>query len=190
MPRATMNQVAVSCVFSDQRLTKSTTWSRVSWAVHWPFRSPQVFFELDVFTHQLGQDLVLLLDLGLQGLDLLLLGGLLAAVGGSGFKDDGALLEELLLPLVEEGRLNAGLLADVRDGRLFDEVLTKNSQFLGPGEVATLNHGRMLHMAPGVYITPMTLFSDSGRSRTLRDAGFRSFRFTQMIATWTSILFP
>ncbi|HZI76931.1 MAG TPA: hypothetical protein VFD73_23435 [Gemmatimonadales bacterium] len=53
--------------------------------------------------HQLGEDLVLALELGLQVGDLLVLGvgGGLAAlvVGGEG---GGAVLEELLLPVVED----------------------------------------------------------------------------------------
>jgi hypothetical protein len=76
--------------------------------------------------HQLGQDLVLALELGLQVGDLFVLGiaGGLAAfvVGGEG---GGAALEELLLPVVEEGDGDAVLFADAGDGDFIEEVLAE-----------------------------------------------------------------
>ena len=55
--------------------------------------------------HQLGQDLVLGLDLLLQVLDPLLLGGMV----GPAFRLEGGrpVLEELLLPAVEDRRLQS-----------------------------------------------------------------------------------
>ena len=91
-----------------------------------------------MFAHQLGQDLVLLLDLGFQGLDLPRLGGLLTAVGGLGIKDGSAVLKELLLPKVKERRLDLMLLADIGDRAFFDQVLSKDGQLLGPGKMASV----------------------------------------------------
>src|SRR5580704_9208675 len=45
-------------VFSDQRRTKSTTWSRTSCGTHTLVRAPQDFFFGDVLGHQFGQDLL------------------------------------------------------------------------------------------------------------------------------------
>src|ERR1700687_2466865 len=39
-----MNRPTPISVFSDQRRTKSTTWSRTSWGTQLPVRVPQVFF--------------------------------------------------------------------------------------------------------------------------------------------------
>src|ERR1039457_4298737 len=44
MPSHSTNRPARISVLSDQRRTKSTTWSRVSCATHTPVRSPQHFF--------------------------------------------------------------------------------------------------------------------------------------------------
>jgi hypothetical protein len=102
-----------------------------------------------VFAHQFGQDLVLLLQLGLEGLDLALILGLLTGAGGLGLEDHGALLEELFLPEVEERGLEAMLLTDIGDGHLVDEVFAENGQFFGPGEMtAVFGHWRCFHVAP------------------------------------------
>ena len=39
-----MRLLVGSSVFSASSVTKSTTWSRVSWGTHWPVRAPQVLF--------------------------------------------------------------------------------------------------------------------------------------------------
>ena len=63
-----MNRPTLISVFSDQRRTKSTTWSCTSCGGQLPVRVPRVFFKRDVLRHQLGQDLVLGLNLLLQEL--------------------------------------------------------------------------------------------------------------------------
>ena len=77
-------------------------------------------------------------ELGFQGLDLTRLGGLLPAVRSPRLEDGGPVLEELLLPEVKEGRLDLVLLADLGDLHLLDQVLTKDGQLLGPGEMASV----------------------------------------------------
>jgi hypothetical protein len=91
-----------------------------------------------VLAHQLGQHLVLLLQLGFQSFDLARLGGLLTGIGGLGLEDGGPVLEELLLPEVKKGGLDLVLLTDVGDGYLLDQVLTQHGQLLGPGEMASV----------------------------------------------------
>ena len=111
-----------------------------------------------MFAHEFSHDLVLLLDLGFQGLDLAGLGAGLARVGGAGFKGEGTVLEEFFLPEVEEGRLDLMLLADIGDRPLVEKVFAKNAQLLGPGKVTSFcTHRKLLHMARSMdLITPMT----------------------------------
>src|SRR5437588_2056566 len=94
-----MNRPVPTSVFSDQRRTKSTTWSRTSCGTHTLVRAPQDFFLGDVLGHQFGQHLVFGLDLFFQKLDPLLfrlvIWTALALEGGR------TILEELLLPTVE-----------------------------------------------------------------------------------------
>jgi hypothetical protein len=80
-----------------------------------------VFFLLDVLLGDPGDDGVLLCDLLLQGLHLRLKGlgrgdGRLRLQGGGG------VLEQLLLPVVEEAGLKVVLLAELGDGDLVDVV--------------------------------------------------------------------
>ena len=67
--------------------------------------------------HQLGQNLVLGLDLLFQICDTLLLGGMVRSC----FLLEGsrAVLEELLLRTVENRRLESHFIAQLRDGLLF-----------------------------------------------------------------------
>jgi hypothetical protein len=65
-----------------------------------------------VLFHQLGQDLVLGAELGLQGGDALLI-ALTAAVGATILEDRGAVLEELLQLAVEDRRMKAKFLTEI-----------------------------------------------------------------------------
>jgi hypothetical protein len=95
-----------------------------------------------MFLHEFGDHFVLALELGLQGGDPLVLGVGAAAVGT--LEDGGAVLEELLLPGVEEGGLEVVLVADVGDGHPVDEVASEEGDLLGGGVVlAGLAHGRI-----------------------------------------------
>src|SRR5579885_1174728 len=88
---------------------------------------------------QLGQDFVLALELVLESSDLAILGVLsgLAAFAGI-LKGSGAVLEELLLPEVEEVDGEVVLLTDVGDRLLLQEVESKQGDLLLRGEVTTL----------------------------------------------------
>src|SRR5215472_751430 len=94
--------------------------------------------------HQLGEDLVLTLELVFQGCDLAVLGifaGLAAFAGV--LEGSRAVLEELLLPEVEEGHGEVVLLTEVGDGLLFQEMEPEQADFLLRGEVtAWLGHQR------------------------------------------------
>lgn len=80
-----MKRVTGMSVLSDQERTKSTSWSRVSWGTQQPVRGPHFFYFLGECFHQLDHDLVFAHELGLELLDLLVLGLLdglaLAAIG-------------------------------------------------------------------------------------------------------------
>ena len=112
--------------------------------------------------HQLGQDLVFALELGLQVGDLLVLGigAALAAfvVGGEG---GGAVLEELLLPVVEEGNGDAVSFADVGDRDFVEEVLAEQGDLGLRGEGAAFS-GQGWSSARGVPLTPAKASSRSG----------------------------
>src|SRR3954453_21114983 len=93
--------------------------------------------------HQLGEDLVLALELLLEGSDGAVLGvgiGLAAfVVAGEG---GGAVVEELLLPGVEEVDGDAEFFTDVGDRDFLDEVESESGDLLFRGVVAALpSHG-------------------------------------------------
>jgi hypothetical protein len=85
--------------------------------------------------HQLRQNLVLSLDLLLQVSDPLLVGGVvrsrLLLEGGR------AVLEELLLPVVEDRGLESQLIAELRDWLLLQQMPPQEALLTG-GEVAVL----------------------------------------------------
>src|SRR5262245_43129343 len=104
--------------------------------------------------HEFGKDLVLASQLGLQFGDLLVLGGGvgLAAfvVGGEGGR---SVLEEELLPGVEEGDADAVFFAEIGDRDLVEEMLSKQGDLLLRGEVTTLpGHG-----CSSARVLPLTL---------------------------------
>src|SRR5215831_18785856 len=87
--------------------------------------------------HQLGEDLVLALQLGLEIGDLLVLAAFVVA-GESSW----AVLEEELLPGVEVGDSDAVFFTDVGDGDLVEEVLSEQGDLLLRSKMATLlSHG-------------------------------------------------
>jgi hypothetical protein len=120
-----------------------------------------------VLLHQLGEDLVLALELGLQLGDLLVLGvgdGLAALVvageGGS------AVLEEELLPGVEEGDVEAVFFTEVGNRDFVEDVLSEQGDLLLSSEMAALpGHG-----GSSARVWPLTLpeaifCSDWGNTR-------------------------
>ena len=115
-----------------------------------------------MLAHQLGHDLVLLLELGFQGLDLACLSVLLPGVGGSGFKGKGAVLKELFLPDVKECGLNLVLLANIGNGSFFKQMFAKNGQFLGSVKMPSfVGNGSLLLWAQSIGLTPIPVFSNS-----------------------------
>src|SRR3954452_833256 len=93
-----------------------------------------------MFLHQFGDDLVLALELLAErgdGAEVLALGrGSLALEGG------GAVLEELLLPGVEQRGRELMLVAEVRDGDVVDQVTPQDGDLLDRRIVLPrLSHG-------------------------------------------------
>ena len=112
--------------------------------------------------HQLGEDLVLALELVPEGGDLDILGVLtgLAALAGV-IEGGGAVLEELLLPEVEEGDGEVVLLADVGDGLLLQEVEAEQGDLLFRGKVPALSR-QECSPARGGPLNPAKASSCSG----------------------------
>src|SRR5882757_9407179 len=98
MSSHSMKCPALISVFSDQRRTKSTIWSRVSCGTQTPVRVPQLFFLGPHARHQFGQHLILRLDLLRQMRDSFLFA--LMVGSASLLESRGSVLEELLLPAV------------------------------------------------------------------------------------------
>src|SRR3954464_7043403 len=95
-----------------------------------------------MFLHESREDFVLALELLLQEGDLPILG--VAGASGAGFEGGGAVLEELLLPAVEHRGVDAVLVAQIRDGDMFEEMEPKDGDLLLGGEslARLLGHGR------------------------------------------------
>src|SRR5262245_37936700 len=93
-----------------------------------------------MFFHQFGDDFVLALELVAEGgdgsVEVALGGGALALEGG------GAVLEELLLPEVEQGGRELMLIAEVGDGHAVDQVTPEDGDLLDRRiALAGLSHG-------------------------------------------------
>jgi hypothetical protein len=89
-----------------------------------------------VLLHEFGENLVLALELFFQGSDLAILGVFLGFATMAGILEgSGAVLEELLLPEVEEIDGEVVLLADVGDRLLLQEVEAKQGDLLLRGKV-------------------------------------------------------
>src|SRR5512147_1205999 len=95
-----------------------------------------------MFLHEFREDLVLALELLLEQCDLPILG--VARASGAGLKRGRAVLEELLLPAVEHRGVDAVLVAQIRDGGVFEEMEPKDGDLLLGGEslARLLGHGR------------------------------------------------
>jgi hypothetical protein len=92
-----------------------------------------------VLLHEFGEDFVLALEFVLEGGNLTVFGvefGLAAFAGI--VKGGGAVLEELLLPEVEEVNGEVVFLADVGNGLLLQEMESKESDLLVRGKVTAL----------------------------------------------------
>jgi hypothetical protein len=89
-----------------------------------------------VLLQEFREDLVLALELLLEGGDLAILGVVLGFAAMAGILEGGgAVLEELLLPEVEEVHGQVVLLADVGDRLLLQEVEAKQGNLQLRGEV-------------------------------------------------------
>jgi len=86
-----------------------------------------------VLPHQLGQDLVLALDLLLQVLDPFLFGLMVGA--RLRLEGRGPVLEELLLPAVENRRLQPQLVTQLGDRLLLQQMAPQNRNLLFCGVV-------------------------------------------------------
>src|SRR4051812_18889485 len=95
-----------------------------------------------MFLHKFGKDLVLALELLFQQRDLPILG--VAGASRSRFEGGRAVLKELLLPAVEHRRVDAVLVAPIRNGDVFEEMKPKDGDLLLGGEslASLLGHGR------------------------------------------------
>jgi hypothetical protein len=99
-----------------------------------------------VLFHELGEDLVLALELGFEAFDLLLLKGLgllgVPAVAGEG---GSAVFEESPLPEVEEARLEAVPFTKLGDGDLLEKVFPEDGDLLLGSKLPTAAvHGKFL----------------------------------------------
>src|SRR5438093_519962 len=140
MPSQGRKRAAGISVLSAQERTKSTIWSRVSWGTQQALRVPHFFFFLGEGLHELGHDFVLARELGLELLDLGLLGvfdglGLAAAaIAGEG---EMPVLEELLEPGVKLVGVELVLIAQVRDRDLVEKMTLEDGDLLGAREMTT-----------------------------------------------------
>src|SRR5712691_3222110 len=125
-----MNRPTPISVFSDQRRTKSTAWSRTSCGTQLPVRVPQVFF--------LARRTLPSTRPGLHpwsapssprtqsvSASLHLAVGTLLSLEGSR-----SVLEELLLPAVEHRRLQAQFFTQIRNWHLVQKVPPQNGNLL------------------------------------------------------------
>src|SRR3954453_14787977 len=95
-----------------------------------------------MFLHEFGEDFVLALELLLQGGDPAI--PVVAGTSGPGLERGGGVLEELLLPAIEHGGVDAVPITEVRDGGVFEEMEPKDGGLLLDGESfpGLLGHGR------------------------------------------------
>ena len=92
---------------------------------------------MGVSLHELGHDLVLARELGFEFLDFSVL-GILDGLGVAAILEEGvAVLEELFLPAVKEGRGDAELVADSGDGDAFEQMPLEGRDLLLGVELTT-----------------------------------------------------
>jgi hypothetical protein len=108
-----MNRPALISLALDQRRTRSKIRSRTSCGTQTPARVPQESSQRDVLPHQFCQDLILALDLLLQVRNAFLFGLMVGA--RLRLEGPGPVLEELLLPAVEDCRLRPQLITEIGD---------------------------------------------------------------------------
>ena len=91
--------------------------------------------------HEFREDLVLALELLLQEDNPPVLG--VTGASGSGVESGGGVLEELLLPAIEHGGVDAVPITEVGDGGVFEEMEPKDGGLLlGTGALPSLlGHG-------------------------------------------------
>ena len=98
--------------------------------------------------HELGQDFVFAHELGFELLDLVLL----RSVDGLGLtavlESQVGVLEELALPLLEEGRIDLELVAQVGDGGALEEVALDDGDLLVVVEMTS----RLVHKNTSVQV--------------------------------------
>src|SRR3954454_15421054 len=91
--------------------------------------------------HEFGEDFVLALELLFQGGDPAIL--VVADTPGAGLERGGGVLEEILLPAIEQGGVDDVPITEVRDGGVFEEMEPKDGGLLLDGESfpSLLGHG-------------------------------------------------
>ena len=87
-----------------------------------------------MFLHQFREDFVFALELLFQEGDSPILG--IAGASRVGFEGGWAVLEELLLPAIEHRGVDAVLVAQVRNGGVFEEMEPKDGHLLLGGDIA------------------------------------------------------
>ena len=86
--------------------------------------------------HELGHDLIFAGELGLEGFDLLIL-GIFAGLGlPAVVESEVGVLEELALPLIEDGGVEPELIAQVGNGSAFKKMALDDSGLLLRCEMA------------------------------------------------------
>lgn len=105
-----------------------------------------------MFRHQFGQDLILNLDLLLQIGDPLLLGRMIRSC----FLLEGSrpILEELLLPTIENRRSQSLSVAQFRDRHLLNQMLPQDGNFFFCAVVLSLLFMRSLRYLNGRTLSP------------------------------------
>jgi hypothetical protein len=122
-----------------------------------------------MFLHEFGEDLVLALELLFQGGDPAIL--VVVGTSGPGFKCGGGVLEEFLLPAIEHGGVDVVLIAEVRDGGMFQEMKPQDGGLLLDGESfpSLLGHGRI--SARGCSLFEQTICPISTEAKQLLVTG-------------------
>jgi hypothetical protein len=104
--------------------------------------------------HEFCENLILTLELVFEGSDLAVLGVLQSLMAFAGIGEGGGtVLEELLLPEIEEGDVEVVFLTDVGDGLLLQEVESEQGDLLLGGKVTTLAS----HDRSSARVLPLTL---------------------------------
>jgi hypothetical protein len=116
-----------------------------------------------VLVHQLRQHLVLLTHFGLQGLDAARLRQRGARrLGPRLVEHAGPFFEQLLPPLVEHGRLQSVLLANLGDRLVLDQMRSQDGDLLSARKIPSFfRHGTLLRLETETGLTQTAAFSNS-----------------------------